>query len=127
MRAVRSGTTLLEVLIASTILGVALVSFFGIMVSGQTLGGFSREGTLAACDLQSAVEDTFSVPFASVQQKFPDGSTLGDYTNLNLRNEKIRIAYLEVQPDAITYRLEIEYTNFNGHRQTDAVVTRRAR
>ena len=82
---------------------------------------------MAARELQSAAEDTFAVPYSSLKSKFPDGSTLAAYTNRELRDELVRVTYLDDQPDALTYQVELQFTNFRGKLQRHAVVTRRSR
>lgn len=114
-------------MIASAVLAIALLALLGVMFSAQVLNSHSRENETAAHELQSAVEDTFSVPYAGLKSQFPDGSLLAAYTNKALRDERVRILYVDNQSDALTYRVELQFTNFKGHPQAMAVSTRRSR
>ncbi|MBI2933153.1 MAG: type II secretion system protein [Planctomycetes bacterium] len=121
------GTTLVEVMIAAAILAVLLVAFLSIMYSASNLTASQREASLAAYDLQSAVEDTLAIPFDSLATRFPDGSTLTAYNDASLLDERIGVQYLESTSDAVTYRLTIQFTNAKGFSQRDSIVMRRAR
>jgi prepilin-type N-terminal cleavage/methylation domain-containing protein len=66
-RSRQGGFTLIEVMIATAVLGFVLLAFMSIMTSAATLSSSTRESVLAAYDLQAALEDTLSIPFSNFQ------------------------------------------------------------
>lgn len=129
------GTTLVEVMISVALVAVLLVGFLIMIWSAGMITDSSREGTLAALELHSALEDTFAVPFSSLKTSFPNGAYLPAYDNTTLpadqkrplRDERIRIDHLQDTGDSLTYELTIEFRNHKGFIQRDRIVTRRTR
>lgn len=130
-----AGTTLVEVMISVALVAILLVGFLLMIWSAGMLSDSSREGTIAALELHSALEDTFAVPFGSFKSSFPHGSYLPTYDNSTLpedqkrplRDERIRIMHLQDTGDSLTYELTIEFRNHKGFMQRDRIVTRRSR
>ena len=125
----RSGTSLIEVIIAMSVLTVALIAFLSLIFSANSLSASSREGSVAAYELQSAVEDTFAVSYDDFRTRYPDGYTFPAVTYNHLRNESLRLTRLAQDPAGswIEYRIEISYTSHRGRVTRDTITTRRAR
>src|SRR5579862_9840293 len=79
-RAKESGLTLIEIMISLAVLGFVLLSFMSIMASASRFSESTREYLLATYDMQSAVEDTLGVPYASLTSTFPAGPTFTGVT-----------------------------------------------
>ena len=133
----RSGTSLVEVLIAVTVLAIALLAFLSIMWSGSVLSASSRDATIAIYDLDAAREQTFAVTFAVLtahpggQFNFGAGNTHVMPGFSNLQNETITLIWLTASPDwtdpeHVTYSLNISFTNHKGFTQTDSITTGRS-
>lgn len=125
----RSGTTLVEVVIAMSVLSVALIAFLSLIFGANSLSASSREGSIAAYDLQSAVEDTFAIPYDDFRTRYPDGYTFPAGVYNHLRNESVRLTRVAQDPAGswIEYRIEITFTNHRGRPTRDAITTRRSR
>ena len=125
----RRGTSLIEVIIAMTVLAIALIAFLGLIFSANSLSAASREGSIASYDLQSAVEDTFAVPYDDFRTRYPDGYTFPATVYNHLRGESLRLTRLAQDPGGswIEYRVEITYTSHRGKPTRDFITTRRAR
>jgi Tfp pilus assembly protein PilV len=125
----RSGTSLIEVIIAMSVLTIALISFLSLIFSSNQLSASSREGSIAAYDLQSAVEDTFAIPYDEFRTRYPNNYTFPAATYNHLRNESLRLNRLAEDPGGswIEYRIEITYTSHRGKPTRDFITTRRAR
>jgi Tfp pilus assembly protein PilV len=125
----RTGTTLIEVVVAMSVLVIALISFLSLIFSANTLSASSREGSIAAYDLQSAVEDTFAVPYDEFRTRYPDGYTFPATVYKHLRNENLRLTRLAQDPGGswIEYRIQITWTDHRGKNARDAITTRRSR
>lgn len=59
----RRGMSMIEVMIAISVLAFVLLAFLSVVQSSATLSASSRESSVAAFQLQSALEATFAVPF----------------------------------------------------------------
>ena len=125
----RTGTTLIEVVIAMSVLVIALISFLSLMFSANTLSASTREGAIASYDLQSAVEDTFAIPYDEFRTRYPDGYTFPNTVYNHLRNELLRLTRLAQDPGGswIEYRIQITWTDHRGKPARDAITTRRSR
>ena len=125
----RKGTTLIEVIIAMSVLTVALIGFLSLIFTANQLSASSREGSIAAYDLQSAVEDTFAVPYDDFRTRYVNNYTFPAATYNHLRNEQVRLTRLALDPGGswIEYRVEITYTSHRGRATRDSITTRRAR
>ena len=128
-RATRAGTSLVEVIIAMSVLGTALLAFLSLVVSSNALSASSREGAIASYELQSAVEDTFAVPYDEFRTSYVNNYVFPAATYNALRNETIRLTRLAQDPGGswIEYRVEITYTGHRGRPTRDFITTRRAR
>ena len=125
----RRGTTLIEVIIAMSVLTVALISFLSLVFTANRLSASSREGAIAAYDLQSAVEDTFGIPYDDFRTRYPSGYTFPAASYNHLRNESLQLTRLAQDPGGswIEYRIEITYTGHGNRPVRDFITTRRAR
>ncbi len=125
----RKGTSLIEVIIAMSVLTIALIAFLSLVFSANSLSASSREGSIASYDLQSALEDTFAVPYDDFRTRYPDGYAFPVTVYNHLRGESILLTRLAQDPGGswIEYRVDITYTNHRGRPTRDFLTTRRAR
>jgi Tfp pilus assembly protein PilV len=125
----RRGTSLIEILIAMSVLAVALIAFLSLIISSNSLSSSSREGSIASYELQSAIEDTFAVTYDEFRTRYPNGYVFPAATYNTLRNENITLTRLAQDPGGswIEYRVDINYTSHKGRPTRDSITTRRAR
>lgn len=124
-----AGTTLMEVMIAVSILGILLLVFMSIMFSSHSLSASTRESAIAAYDLQSALEDTFGVPYDNFLTLYPTNYVFPGTLYNRLKNESLVLTRLATgaSDDWVEYRIEITYKNHRGRAVSDRIVTRRSR
>jgi type II secretory pathway pseudopilin PulG len=79
MKGNRSGATLVEVVIAASILAVVLLVFLSVMVSSSQMSATARETTIASSIIQSTSEDLFAMGYAQFWEKYfcDDASNTG--------------------------------------------------
>lgn len=70
MKGNRSGATLVEVVIAASILAVVLLVFLSVMVSSSQMSATARETTIASSIIQSTSEDLFAMGYAQFWEKY---------------------------------------------------------
>lgn len=70
MRRQASGFTMVEVMISMAVLAFVLLAFLGVMQSSATMSASSKETSVAAFQLQAAIEATFAVPFEDFKAIF---------------------------------------------------------
>ena len=59
----RRGLSMVEVMIAMSVLAFVLLAFLSVIQSSATLSASSRESSIAAFQLQAALESTFALPY----------------------------------------------------------------
>lgn len=123
------GTTLVEVVIALGVLTFVLVTFLGIVFTANRLSTSSREGAVASYDLQSAVEDTFAIPYDDFKTRYPNNYVFPATVYNHLKNEALRLTRLAEDPGGnwVEYRIEITYANHLKGTSRESIVTRRSR
>ncbi len=109
----RAGFTLIELMIAITVLLVAVLGTFTSQLKARELLQTSRETTIAMADLQGAMEQVLLrpvdlLPIAS--SAYADDQPIAAYTNLHLPNQLIVADYPGYSGGAIPDPLPIVLT-----------------
>lgn len=129
------GTTFIELMMAIAVIGTMLIGFLSVMWSSSSLSAAAREASVASIQLQLAVENTFSSTFDSFVAGFPAPPGVLSAVPARLRNEQITITAIDppwpLPPpsvaEAVTYRVDITYTDAKGRTTRDFLMTRRTR
>lgn len=125
-RSARAGFTLIELMIAITVLAVAVVSTFVTQISAHNLMRTSRETSTAVADLQTAMERALLVPIDQLPiatSPFADGQPIAAFAGRNLRSESIVATYpgwvagLDA-PDPLQVVMTVTWNDFRGRTRT---------
>ncbi|MFH1777908.1 MAG: prepilin-type N-terminal cleavage/methylation domain-containing protein [Candidatus Omnitrophota bacterium] len=106
----QTGFTLLEVMIASAILVIAIISILGVFYSGLGLNESSKNYITALNDARTALERIRDIqPFTNVNVTtvYPDNSVLPGF--LNLDNEQVIVSYANTTADPLTITITVNW------------------
>jgi prepilin-type N-terminal cleavage/methylation domain-containing protein len=113
-RSRRGGLTLVEVMVALTILAVVGLVAFPTMLSFVDLSDSARQENVGTHDLMSAVEDVISTPFTQVTATYPQGQAIPKYQGLHLQNESVVVTYDDPLADPLIVTLSLSYKDSKG-------------
>ena len=131
----RAGFSMLELMIAISLLLVALMAAMYSQASSMELVRTTRETETAMSDLQAAMEqillnspDQIPIPGST----YAAGIPIAAYTDLHLRNERIVPTYPNytggvVVPDPLQIRLTLTWNDFKDRQRSMQIVTTRTR
>ncbi len=121
----KSGFTIIELMIAITVLLVAVLSTFTSQIKARDLMETSRETSIASADLQAVMERILVLPVDRIPvaaSLYADGQPVAAYTNRNLRNELIVADYPGYAgaaiPDPLPIVLTLTWTDRLGRPRT---------
>jgi len=84
---------MLEVLLAMSVLLIAVVAAISSQITSMNLVRSTRESNTAMADLQTAMEELLVEDAEELPFNFPPGTPLAPFTNLNLNGESIVPTY----------------------------------
>lgn len=151
-RSGQSGLSLVEIMIAMTVLAFVLLAFLSIMTSAASLTASTREAMLASYELQSAVEDTVAISYDNFKASYVNGPTsagsdsngfnltptpsthpLAKYwmtaanqTQRPLLNESMWMEILTQNAVTTSYRIHVRWKTHKGFYQEDFMVMQRS-
>jgi prepilin-type N-terminal cleavage/methylation domain-containing protein len=108
------GLTLIEVLIATTVLSIAAVVAFPTMLSFVALSDAAREKNVATHDLTTALEDVAATPFDQVTKTYANGLAIPKFAALHLSKESIVVAYDDPAADPLIVTLTMTWNDAKG-------------
>ena len=127
----RGGFTLIELMLAITVLVVAMLAAVASHVSSYNLLRTSSETNAAMADLRGAMEELLlegilTLPLAG--EPFENGQPIPKYTNKSLTNESIVPTYPgyaggATVPDPLQIVLTISWNDYVGRARTMTVAT----
>jgi len=124
-RARSGGFTLVEVMIATTVLMVAVLTTFVTAISSHDLVRGARDTNTGIADLQAAMEEVLlrsvdEIPVAG--SPFAPNAPIAAFTNLHLRNETIVASYPGYAggaiPDPLPIVLTLSFRDGKGRPRT---------
>lgn len=124
-RGKRQGFTLVEMMIAITVLAVAVLSTFITQISSHNLMRTSRETNVAMADAEAAMDRLLLLPFDSIPvpgSAFALGQPVAAFTNLHLENETIVPTYpgyagVGTIPDPLQIVLTVTWNDYAGRQR----------
>ncbi|MCM8773619.1 MAG: prepilin-type N-terminal cleavage/methylation domain-containing protein [Candidatus Omnitrophica bacterium] len=131
----RSGITLVEILIAITIIifaAVAIIQFYLVCLS---LSEINKEETIAMADLTNMMEAIKCTPFSNIIVDFPNGVSDGpigkEYSTIVggyvLTDEHIVVTYVDQNSDPLEIMVSVSWNDRRGQTRTKYLVTKRTR
>jgi prepilin-type N-terminal cleavage/methylation domain-containing protein len=119
----RRGFSLIELMIAITVLTVAVLSTFITQLSSHNLMRTSRETNVAVADAHAAMEAMLLVsPIASLPvagSTYAAGQPIAEFDDLHLANERVVAIYPNyvpgsAVPDPLEIAVEVTWNDFAG-------------
>ena len=129
----RGGFSLLETLIAITVLMVAVMSAMSSQVTSMNLMRTNRESNAAMTDLETAMEGLLVLDtLQEIVTLNPDGQAIAAFNGLNLPNETIIPTYPGLAgggavPDPLEINLNMTWTDWRGRQRSLQLATMKAR
>ncbi|MFN0242116.1 MAG: prepilin-type N-terminal cleavage/methylation domain-containing protein [Planctomycetota bacterium] len=124
-RRTRQGFTLVEMMIAITVLAVAVLSTFITQISSHNLMRTSRETNVAMADAEAAMDRLLLLPVDEIPvagSLFAAGQPVAAFTNLHLDNETIVPTYpgfagVGAIPDPLQIVLTVTWNDYAGRQR----------
>lgn len=121
----RQGFTLVEMMIAITVLAVAVLSTFITQISSHNLMRTSRETNVAMADAEAAMDRLLLLPVDEIPiagSPFAAGQPVAAFTNLHLDNETIVPTYpgyagVGAIPDPLQIVLTVTWNDYAGRQR----------
>lgn len=123
LRGSRRGFSLIELMIAITVLTVAVLATFITQLSSHNLLRTSRETNMAVADAHAAMEALLLVsPMSSLPvagSTYAAGQPIAAFNGLHLSNERVVVTYPNyvaggVVPDPLEIVVEVRWSDFAG-------------
>jgi len=92
-RTENGGFSLLELLVAATVMTLAILGSLSAHAGSQKLARNARDTERAMSDLQAALEEVLLSPLEEVTTDFPNGAPIAAYDDLHLTGEQIVVTY----------------------------------
>lgn len=115
------GMTLIEVLIATGVVSVALLSLYLTMLSCMKLSEVDGEIKSALMDLETVVEDISSTPYRDLKTRFPEETPLTTYNNLP--EEELTVSYNDIEDGLTEITITVTWKSCLGRTLSKSVVT----
>ena len=121
------GFTLIERILAISLLAIGAISIFHSAFSYQDLSEMAHERNIAYFDLETVLEDIRSTPFDQIVDKYPDGATVPKFNGLHLNREQVTIEYRNPNRDPLIITATIRWRDNKGHPREESMFTARTR
>ena len=126
-----SGFTLVETMIAITVLMVAVLGTLSAQWHSGQLQETSRDTARASADLQSAMDTLLLLPADEIPSEFPAGTALAAWTDRSFAAQTITPSYPgvvgSVHPDPLVIRLDLVFQDRQGRTRRMELHTLKAR
>lgn len=128
-----SGVTLVEILVAITILVFATVAIIQFYLSSLNLSEMNKEETIAIAHLTNMMEAIKCTPFSAIIADFPNGLPDGPVNNnyativggYILKSEQIAVSYVNPGGDPLEINVSVSWQDKGGATRTKYLVTQR--
>lgn len=131
----QSGVTLVEILVAITILVFVTVAIIQFYLGSLGLSEINKEGTIAMAHLTNMMEAIKCTPFSNIVGDFPDGVSNGTVSNnyatvvggYTLIGEDIVVSYVNPGSDPLEIMASVSWQDRRGINQRKYLVTKRTK
>jgi prepilin-type N-terminal cleavage/methylation domain-containing protein len=121
------GFALIEVMISMAMLSIGALSIYQSVISYQDLSRLAHDRNIAYFDLETALEDIQSTPFANVVAKFPNDQRVTKFEGLHLQRERITVHYGDVAADPLYITLTVTWRDQKMRTLTETLETARTK
>lgn len=134
-RATRGGFTLLEVLIASSVIVIALLAAYSSQISSLGLLKTTRDNNTAMAELTAAMEMILTEPVDDIPiagSEYEANQAIVAFNDRSLRNERIVATYPNLPvggaiPDLLEITLTLTWTDWSGRQRNMTLRSAKAR
>jgi len=135
MRNSQSGISLVEILVAITILVFATSAIIQFYLSSLNLSETNKEGTVAMAHVINMMEVIKCTPFSNIIVNFPNGVSDGPPANRYatlvggyvLKEEHILVSYVNTTSDPLEIMINASWQDKKGVNRAKYLVTKRTR
>ena len=121
------GMSLVELLIAVSVMCIAVLAIYSALVSAQCMSRSAKEDNISSFELQSIVEDVRSTPFEEILEEYPNGKFVNAYEDKSLNSERIRVDYVDEEEEPLDITFTLTWVNYQGRQCTKSLRTLVAR
>jgi type II secretory pathway component PulJ len=95
-----AGLSLVEIMLAFTILCVVMVMLFGSLLSTQTLSRVNKDKHRALMDSTALMEQMAMMPIADLGATFPHATEIPEFNGLHVPDQRVQVIYDNADPNA---------------------------
>jgi prepilin-type N-terminal cleavage/methylation domain-containing protein len=95
-----AGMTLVEIMMALTVLTVVMVMLFGAFLSSHMLSRVNKDKHRALMDTTALMEQMAMVPIGNLGTTFPNATNIPEFNNLHIPNQRVQVVYDNGNPNA---------------------------
>ncbi|MBI1850906.1 MAG: prepilin-type N-terminal cleavage/methylation domain-containing protein [Planctomycetes bacterium] len=121
------GFALIEVMISMAMLSIGALSIYQSVISYQDLSRLAHDRNIAYFDLETALEDLQSTPFANIVTKFPNNQRINKFEGLHLQRERITVHYTNPASDPLYVTLTVTWRDAKARNVSESLMTARTR
>jgi hypothetical protein len=105
-----AGLTLVEIMLAITVLTVVVTMLFGAMLSSHLLSRVNKDKHRAILDTTALMEQMRLIPIGNLGATFPHAVDIPQFNDLHIPNQRVRVLYDGANPNARPLGYQVEST-----------------
>jgi Tfp pilus assembly protein PilV len=105
-----AGLTLVEIMLALTVLTVVIVMLFGTFLSGHMLSRANKDKHRALMDTTALMEQMAMIPIGDLANTFPDATDIPEFNDLHIPNQRVQVVYANGNPAARPLQFQVVST-----------------
>ena len=122
-----AGSTMVELMLALTVLVVVLVTLFGTYLSTQVLSRVNKDKHRVLMDATALMEQMRLMPIGNLGAAFPDSTDIPQFNDLHVTNQRVQVVYDDGNPAARPLNYQVVSTWTTGGRLPAKLVVRGVR
>lgn len=92
--------SLVEIMLAMTVLTVVIVMLFGAILSTHMLGRVNKDKHRAIMDTTALMEQMALIPIGNLGATFPHATNIPEFDNLHVPDQRVQVVYDGGDPNA---------------------------